>query len=113
MSLHSMEESISLPTKQVLSSKNSRSFTIEPSHILKHTYAISSVACSPDEKYVLIVSGNKAYLREVASGELVHTFEGDTDRIRAVAYATGGDYVLTGFEEKTVDLFRNYENMLY
>jgi WD40 repeat protein len=60
-----------------------------------HSHAIESVALSPDGRSALTGSGRWALLLDVATGRLVHTFEG-SGWVKSVAFLPGGTGVLVG-----------------
>jgi len=70
-----------------------------------HTDAISSVAFSPDGKYVLTGSrDNTAKLWDL-HGRIIQTFIGHSDAVESVAFSPDGKYILTGSRDKTAKLW--------
>lgn len=67
-----------------------------------HSGYITSVAYSPDGKYVLTGSWDAtARLWEVETGKEIRRFEGHLQVIRSVAFSPDGKYVLTSSEDST------------
>jgi WD40 repeat protein len=74
---------------------------------LAHSANVSSVAFSPDGKYVLLGGyDNIATLWEVDSGRELRSLEGHSDSIMAVAFSPDGKRVLTGSRDGTARLWK-------
>jgi WD40 repeat protein len=73
---------------------------------LGHQEGVTSVAFSPDRKYVLTGGGDgTARLWEAASGSEIRKFAEDADEIIAVAFSPNGKQVLTGSWDGTARLW--------
>jgi len=71
-----------------------------------HTYAVTSVAFSPDGTKVLTGSGDcTAKLWDAATGACIRTFTGHTDSVYSVAFSPDGSKVLTGSVDNTAKLW--------
>jgi dipeptidyl aminopeptidase/acylaminoacyl peptidase len=71
-----------------------------------HTDSITSIAFSPDSKYVLTGSKDTtARLWDAATGAQVRTFSGHTSWVNSVAFSPDAKYVLTGSTDHTVKLW--------
>ncbi len=71
-----------------------------------HLYGVSSVAFSPDGRYV--VSGNwdkTLKLWDVNTGHEVRTFTGHSGVVNSVAFSPDGRYVMSGSMDKTLKLW--------
>ncbi|MBK6930212.1 MAG: caspase family protein [Saprospirales bacterium] len=81
-----------------------------------HTDAVTSVACSPDGKYIL--TGSKDNIAKLwnRSGREIGAFTGHKESVRAVAFspALPGDslYVLTGSNDGTAKLWNLHQVLL-
>jgi len=71
-----------------------------------HTGIISSVAYSPDSRYVLSGSWDRT-LRfwDIATGQCLRILEGHTDRVNSVAYSPKGQLVLSASNDQTLRLW--------
>ena len=78
-----------------------------------HTSAVSSVAISPDGRYLVSGSGDfKIKLWELASGRELRTFTGHTNDVTSVAVTPDGRFVVSGGGDGTMrvwDLFSGKE----
>ena len=73
---------------------------------LGHGHLLSSVAFSPDGRFVLTGSEDgTAILWEILRGREVRRFEGHMDNVRSVAFSPDGRFVLTGSNDKTARLW--------
>jgi len=71
-----------------------------------HSGSVTSVAFSPNGKYVLTGSGDKtAKLWDAATGAEVRTFTGHRDSVVSVVFSPDGKYVLTGSYDNTAKLW--------
>jgi len=71
-----------------------------------HTGNISSIALSPNGRYVLSASGDKTLkLWEIATGKEIRAFTGHTDYIKTVAITCDGRFALSGGQDKTLKLW--------
>jgi WD40 repeat protein/uncharacterized caspase-like protein len=73
---------------------------------LGHSESVDSVAFSPDKKTALSGSVDKTLrLWDVATGQLLRTFEGHSDWINVVVFSPDGRRVLSGSRDKTLKLW--------
>lgn len=70
-------------------------------------HEVSSVAFSPDGKYILSAGSmkNSLQLWDSATGKEIRTFTGDTDAIYSAAVSPDGKYVLSGSANQTMKLW--------
>ena len=70
-----------------------------------HSLTITSVACSPDDRYILTGSLDRtARLWDRKSGIKIRSFESDSE-VDSVAFSPDGRFVVTGHEDKTARLW--------
>ena len=70
-----------------------------------HSLTITSVACSPDDRYILTGSLDRtARLWDRKSGIKIRSFESDSE-VDSVAFSPDGRFVVTGHEYKTARLW--------
>lgn len=84
---------------------------------LGHSNLVAATAFTPDGKYALTGSGdlsawaglpgenNQIMLWDVATGELLHIFEGHTSMVLAIAVSADGKRVLSGDADGTIRLW--------
>jgi WD40 repeat protein len=71
-----------------------------------HTYWVTTVAISPDGKYVVTGSGDQtAILWESSSGKKLRTFQGHASWIKGVAMSGNCVYLVTGSADRTAILW--------
>jgi WD40 repeat protein len=83
-------------------------FAQKPEVVLQtgHTGNVTSLAISPDERYLLTGSAdNTAKLWDMATGIEICTFKGHSKDIFSVAISLNGQYILTGSNDKTAKLW--------
>lgn len=90
----------SFETKKVYSRNGTLKHSVEG-----HKEAVSSVAFSPDGKYILTGSVDKTAKLWSIDGTLKFTFEGHKERISSVVFSPKGEYVLTGSGDNTARLW--------
>jgi WD40 repeat protein len=61
-----------------------------------HLWAVSSLAFTPDERYLLSASGTQLWLWDVPTRQVIHRFEGHDMPIQKVVVSPDGRYALTG-----------------
>ncbi|MHC4177041.1 MAG: WD40 repeat domain-containing protein, partial [Planctomycetota bacterium] len=67
---------------------------------------IPAVAFAPDGRALAVgVFSPEAKLLDVASGELLRTFEGHTNHVRSVAFTSDGKTLVTGSYDRTIKLW--------
>ncbi len=72
----------------------------------EHDSGVTSVAVTPDGKYVVSGSGDKTLrLWELATGQEVRRFTGHEGSVTSVAVTPDGKYVVSGSDDKTVRLW--------
>ncbi|MCX5785738.1 MAG: caspase family protein, partial [Elusimicrobia bacterium] len=75
---------------------------------------VTSVAFSPDGQYALSGSYDKTLkLWDIATGQLVRTFEGHGNSVTSVAFSPDGKYTLSGSYENTLKLWYAAPNYAY
>lgn len=67
-----------------------------------HSGGVSSVAFSPNGRYVLSGSGLKLW--DVVTGKELRSFDGDSSGVTSVAYSPDGQYILSGSGDRTLKL---------
>jgi WD40 repeat protein len=70
-----------------------------------HTDTVNTVAFSPDSRYVMTGAGYEdsvARLWDVATGKVIHAFEGYGSQLSSVAFSRDGHSVLIGMDDKAV-----------
>ncbi len=73
---------------------------------LGHSEFVTSVALSPDGKYVLSGSDDKTLkLWETATGKEIRTFAGHANEVKSVAFSPDGKYALSGSHDDTLKLW--------
>ncbi len=70
-----------------------------------HTLSITSVAFSPDGKYILTGSSDKTAKLWTLDGQEVRTFAGHSNAVSSVAFSPDGRQVLTGGEDDKARLW--------
>jgi len=71
-----------------------------------HFKSVTSVAFSPDVKYILTGSwDNTARLWDLESGEEIRIFSGHSSSVDSVAFSPDGNYILTGSDDSTARLW--------
>ena len=69
-------------------------------------YWVSSVAISPDGKYLVFSShDNAVYLWDITNQSLVHTFEDHQDAVASIAISSDGKYLVSGSSDNTIKLW--------
>ena len=77
-------------------------------HILPgHTEKVSSVAFSPDGRYIVSSSGDKTIQLWDAQtgGQVGIPLQGHTDSVNSVAFSPDGRHIVSGSEDKTIQLW--------
>lgn len=73
---------------------------------LGHSGNVSSVAFSPDGKYILSGSDDKTLkLWDIETGKEIRTFAGHANSITSVAFSPDGRYALSGSWDNTLKLW--------
>jgi len=73
---------------------------------LGHSSYSTSVAITPDGKYIVSGSRNETIkLWDIKSGEEIRTFEGHSDYVTSVAITPDGKYIVSGSWEGTIKLW--------
>ncbi|MCI0530247.1 MAG: hypothetical protein L0Y56_22615, partial [Nitrospira sp.] len=71
-----------------------------------HSRYVTSVAFSPDGKYIASGSADKTLkLWRVENGRVVHTFEGHSDLITSIAFSPDSKYLVSGSRDHTVKIW--------
>jgi len=71
-----------------------------------HSSWVTSVAFSPDGRYILSGSKDKTLkLWEVSTGRELRRFEGHSDSVNSVAFSPDGRYILSGSSDSTIRLW--------
>ena len=78
-------------------------FSFQKRVLTGHSGQVSSVALTPDGRYVVSGSNDKTLrVWELASGQCVRALEGHTDRVQSVAITPDGRYTVSGSNDKTL-----------
>jgi WD40 repeat protein/uncharacterized protein YecT (DUF1311 family) len=97
-----------LPRKPFIEKKEKKSYAQLPafSPRVGHSWDVTSVAFSPDGRYVLSGSlDNTLKLWNVATGEEIRTFKGHSISVESVAFSPDGRYALSGSGDNTLKLW--------
>ena len=72
-----------------------------------HKNSVTSVAFSPDGKYIVSGSSDKTIrMWDAQTGKLVSDpFEGHTDQVTSVAFSPDGKYIVSGSSDKTIRMW--------
>lgn len=95
----------------ILSISSAAAFAAEKPEIfvqLGHTKGVSSIAFSPDGRYVVSGSGGKNALKlwDIATGKEIRNFTGQiSSSADSVAFSPDGRYVVSGSEDNTLKLW--------
>ena len=66
-------------------------------------YLVNAVAVTPDGEHAIsALTNNTLTVREIPSGELIHSLERHTDYVNAVAITPDGKYAISGSSDKTL-----------
>ena len=80
--------------------------SINASNIFLSSSSVSSVAVTPDGKYVVSGSSDETIkLWDIKTGEVIRTFEGHTSYVSSVAVTSNGKYVVSGSWDETIKLW--------
>ncbi|WP_158303001.1 WD40 repeat domain-containing protein [Kosmotoga olearia] len=77
-----------------------------------HSGPVSSVAISPDGKYIVSGSWDNTIKLWNINGECLRTFEGHTDWVRTVAISPDGKYIVSGSENGKIRIWNLKGNCL-
>ena len=89
---------------EVCSLKNTKEFKVK---ILSgHTDAVSSVAFSPDGKYIVSGSWDSTIIIwDVETGNILHTLKGHINEVFSVALSPDGKSIVSGSDDKTIRIW--------